>query len=80
MHDAMVKDAGSSLSEVKQSRSNNSRAAMQMGLSLVAGETVSEKKLQTSVAKSLAINRRRIAMSAIHRAQFLWTNQLIGHW
>ena len=71
MHDAMLKDAGSLLSEVKQSRSNDSRAAVQMGLSLICGETVTENKLQTSVAKSLGINRQRIAMSAIHRAQVL---------
>ena len=71
MHDAMLKGAGSLLSEVKQSRSNDSRAAVQMGLSLICGETVTDNKLQTSVAKSLGINRRRIAMSAIHRAQVL---------
>ena len=71
MHDAMLKDAGSLLSEVKQSHSNDSRVAVQMGLSLICGETVIENNLQTSVAKSLGINRRRIAMNAIHRAQVL---------
>ena len=71
MHDAMVKDVGSLLTEVKQGQSNDSRAAVQMGLSLICGDTVTESKLQTSVAKSLCINRRRIAMSAILQAQVL---------
>ena len=57
MHDAMLKDAGSLLSEVKQSHSNDSRAAVQMGLSLICGETVTENKLQTSVAKSQLVGR-----------------------
>ena len=71
MHDAMLKDAGSLLSEVKQSHSNDSRAAVQMGLSLICGETVTGNRLQASVAKSLGINQRRIAMNAIHRMQVL---------
>ena len=71
MQNAMLKEAGSLLSEVKQSHSNDSRVAVQMGLSLICGETVIENNLQTSVAKSLGINRRRIAMNAIHRAQVL---------
>ena len=51
----MLKEAGSLLSEVKQSQSNDTRAAVQMGLSLICGETVTENKLQTSVAKRLDI-------------------------
>ena len=55
MQNAMLKEAGSLLSEVKQSQSNDTRAAVQMGLSLICGETVTENKLQTSVAKRLDI-------------------------
>ena len=77
LHDAMVKDAAYLICEVKQNHSNDSRAAVQMGLSLVCGTNVTENKLQASVSKSFGINRRRIAMSASHRMQVL-CNKTIG--
>ena len=69
LYDAVVKDAGSLISEVKEGRTNDSRAAVQMGLSLLCGNTVNEKRLQSAVSRTLGINRRRISRSASHRVQ-----------
>ena len=76
LHDAIVQDASSLLSEVKDSRCNDSRAAVQMGLSLLCGNTVSGNRLQSSVSEVLGINRRRIAMSTSHRVEVLCDKSL----
>lgn len=50
-------DASSLLSDVKESRCNDSRAAVQMGLSLLCGSMVCGNRLQSSVSEALGKNR-----------------------
>lgn len=47
LHDAVVKDAGSLISEVKEGRANDSRAAVQMAIYLLCRNMVNEKRLQS---------------------------------
>ena len=73
-----MKDAGSLIFEVKEGRTNDSRAAVQMGLSLLCGNTVNEKQLHAAVSRTLGINRRRISRSASHHVQV--TNNKSVRW
>ena len=66
LHDAIVEDACSVLSSRKEERSDDTRAALQMGLSLLCGETVKNNNLHSTLSKSLNINRRHLAMCTSH--------------
>lgn len=71
LHDSIVPDAKSLLSDVKESQCNDSRAAVQMDLSLLRRSTVSRNRLQSSVSEALGINRHHIVMSMSHQVQVL---------
>ena len=57
--------------EVKQQRSIDTRLAVEMGLSLLCGETISGNNLTSSFSKDLNINRRHLAMCSNHRMEVL---------
>ena len=71
INQAIVKDARSLITSLKDGRSKDSRAAMQCCTSLLCGETVTEKKIQKHVAESLSINRERVRKSMQHRKRVL---------
>ena len=64
-----MKDAGSLISEVKEGRTNDSRAAVQMGISLLCRNMVNEKRLQSAVPRTLGINTHRISRSVSNQVQ-----------
>ena len=57
INQAIVKDARSLVTSLKDGRSKDSCAAMQCCTSLLCGKTVTEKKIQKHVAETLSINR-----------------------
>lgn len=71
INQAIVKDARSLITSLKDGRSKDSRAAMQCCTSLLCGETVTEKKIQKHVAETLSINRERVRKSMQHRKRVL---------
>lgn len=71
LHDAVVKDAGSLISEVKEGRANDSRAAVQMAIYLLCRNMVNEKRLQSAVSRTLGINRHRISRSVSNQVQVM---------
>lgn len=71
LHDAIVEDARSVLSSLKEKRIDDTRAAVQMGLSLLCGETVKNNNLHSTLSKNLSINRRRLAMCTSHQMKVL---------
>lgn len=71
INQAIVKDARSLITSLKDGRSKDSRAAMQCCTSLLCDETVTEKKIQKHVAETLSINRERVRKSMQHRKRVL---------
>lgn len=64
---AMVQDLKDTLSEVKSKRSDDARAAMNVGISLLCGQNVAATTSKTKIASTLGINRRRISQCLQHR-------------
>ncbi len=71
LHDAIVEDAHSVLSSLKEKRSDDNRAVVQMGRYLLCGETVKNNNLHSTLSKTLSINRRHLAMCTSHRMKVL---------
>ncbi len=65
LHDAIVEDAHSVLSSLKEKRSD------QIGQSLLCGETVKNNNLHSTLSKTLSINRRHLGMCTSHRMKVL---------
>ena len=71
INQAIVKDARSLITSLKDGRSKDSRAGMLCCTSLLCGETVTEKNIQKHVAETLSINRERVRKSMQHRKHVL---------
>ena len=68
---AAFKDVSTALQTTKRKRSNDARAAVNVGMSLLCGEAVSKARLRTKVAKKLSINRGQVSKGVKHRTRVL---------
>ena len=71
---AVIADASSAVSAIKNQRSRDTTTALKVGLSFLCGENVSSSRLKTAVAKRLDINRRRLAQVTQHLRSVLSQN------
>ena len=68
---AALNDMATALDATKNKRSNDARAAVNVGVSLVSGEVISNARLRTKIAKRLNINRGRVSKGFQHRTKIL---------
>lgn len=68
---AMLQDVSSVISCEKTRRNDDSRKVMNVGISLLCGETIESNGLASKAASQLGVSRRRIAMALQHRAAAL---------
>lgn len=76
---AAFQDVSTALDATKDKRTDDARAAVNIGVSLVSGEAVSNARLRNKVAKKLNINRRRMIKGfqqcnrILHGKKHCWT-------
>ena len=58
---AALNDIATALGTTKNKRSDDARATVNVGVSLISGEAVSNARLRTKIAKRLNINRGRVS-------------------
>lgn len=68
---AALNDMATALNATKSKQSNDARAAVNVGVSLISGEEVSNSRLRSKLAKKLNINRNRVSRSFQHCTKIL---------
>ena len=71
MATAALNDIATTLGTTKNKRSDDARATVNVGGSLISGEAVSNARLGTKIAKRLNINRGRVSKGFQHRTKIL---------
>ena len=71
MATAALNDIATALGTTKNQRSDDARATVNVGVSLISGEAVSNARLRTKIAKRLNINRGRVSKGFQHRTRIL---------
>ena len=68
---AALNDIATALGTTKNKRSDDARATVNVGVSLISGKAVSNARLRTKIGKRLNINKGRVSKGFQHRTKIL---------